>query len=168
MVELLVVISIIGILSSVLLASLATARQKSRDGKRISDMDQMRIALELYFDKMDTYPSTTVAAASRAGGADGGIVAVFNHKFLPQVPVIPSGVMSETTYIYRGVTGVADCTGPAAKFCPKYILGTNLERTDNVVLISDVDDTVGTVFYGDRPDCLSSAAGAERCYAMKP
>ena len=57
LIELLVVIAIIGILSSVVLASLNTARQKSRDARRISDMKQIQLALELYFDANgNSYP----------------------------------------------------------------------------------------------------------------
>ncbi len=170
LIELLVVISIIGVLSAVVLAALQTARTKSRDAKRISDIGQMRVALELYFDKADTYPTTTAAAPSIAGGADGGIVVVFNYKFLPQVPVIPSRVKTETTYIYRGLTSAgADCAG-AVSFCPKYIIGTNLERPDNVVLLTDPDDIIaaGNVFYGASNDCLVNTAGvADQCYALK-
>ena len=82
LIELLVVIAIIGILSTVVLASLSTARQKSRDAKRISDIGQIQLALELYFDGALTYPSTTAAAVSKVGGSDGGIVAVTNKGFL--------------------------------------------------------------------------------------
>ena len=62
LIELLVVIAIIGILSSVVLASLSTARQKSRDAKRISDVGQIQLALELFFDASQSYPSTTPGA----------------------------------------------------------------------------------------------------------
>ena len=48
LIELLVVIAIIGILSSVVLASLNSARTKARDTRRVSDMKQIQIALELY------------------------------------------------------------------------------------------------------------------------
>jgi len=58
LIELLVVIAIIGLLSSVVLASLNSARVKARDAKRISDLSQMRIALELYYDANGTYPNT--------------------------------------------------------------------------------------------------------------
>jgi prepilin-type N-terminal cleavage/methylation domain-containing protein len=57
LIELLVVISIIGILSSIILASLTTARAKGRDATRISDMNQLRNALQLYSnDHNGTYP----------------------------------------------------------------------------------------------------------------
>ncbi len=168
LIELLVVIAIIGILSSVVLASLSTARQKSRDAKRVSDLGQVQLALELYFDAQQTYPSTTAAAVSKGGGSDGGIVAVTTAGFLPKTPAIPIPVKTETTYIYKGVTSAgADCTG-AVTSCPAYILGTNLERTDNTVLLTDADLAVGTVFLGSYPDCIVNTAGTEQCYDIKP
>jgi prepilin-type N-terminal cleavage/methylation domain-containing protein len=48
LIELLVVIAIISMLSSVVLASLNTARAKSRDAIRIRDLTTLRTALELY------------------------------------------------------------------------------------------------------------------------
>ena len=56
LIELLVVIAIIGILSSVVLASLNSARKKGRDARRVSDIQQMQLALELYFDANRQYP----------------------------------------------------------------------------------------------------------------
>lgn len=56
LIELLVVIAIIGILSSLVLASLNSARTKARDSKRLSDMKQVQIALEFYYDKNGQYP----------------------------------------------------------------------------------------------------------------
>ena len=48
LIELLVVIAIIGILASVVLASLNSARGKARDAKRKSDVHQITTAINLY------------------------------------------------------------------------------------------------------------------------
>lgn len=56
LIELLVVISIISLLASVILSSLSNARMNARDAKRISDIRQIRIALELYRNQNGTYP----------------------------------------------------------------------------------------------------------------
>lgn len=58
LIELLVVITIIGILSSVVLASLNSVRQKSRDSRRIADIEKLKVALELYFNSTRNYPDT--------------------------------------------------------------------------------------------------------------
>ena len=55
LIELLVVISIIGLLSTLAIVALSTARQRSRDAKRVSDMKQLQTAIELFFDKNKTY-----------------------------------------------------------------------------------------------------------------
>lgn len=59
LIELLVVISIIGLLSGLTLVSLNDARIKARDANRISDLHQIRLALELYFDSNGEYPNVT-------------------------------------------------------------------------------------------------------------
>ena len=60
LIELLVVVAIIALLSSIALIALASARLKSRNAKRLSDMVQMNNALELYFATFKGYPSGTV------------------------------------------------------------------------------------------------------------
>ena len=56
LIELLVVIAIIGILSSVVLVSLNQARGKARDAARISAVQQMEKAIELYYFDHGHYP----------------------------------------------------------------------------------------------------------------
>ncbi len=79
LIELLVVIAIIGILSSVVLASLNSARAKGRDAKRISDLHNIQLALELYYDKYSTYQVAgtgyTGCGCGWAGYEDGGAYA---------------------------------------------------------------------------------------------
>ena len=59
LIELLVVVAIIGILASVVLASLNSARSKARDARRHSDIKQIQNALALYYSTNGAYPDTT-------------------------------------------------------------------------------------------------------------
>ncbi len=61
LVELLVVIAIIGILATLLLLQLGVARQRARDVKRIADVNQIRSAVELYYDDNGKYPADITA-----------------------------------------------------------------------------------------------------------
>lgn len=58
LIELLVVIAVIGILASVVLASLNSARKKGADAKIKSELKQIATALELYYDKYGAYVVT--------------------------------------------------------------------------------------------------------------
>lgn len=60
LIELLVVVAIIGLLASVVLVALTSARSKSRDSKRIADMRQIATGFQVYFSENQTYPTTTV------------------------------------------------------------------------------------------------------------
>jgi len=68
LIELMVVISIIGLLSSIILVSLNTARAKARDAKRISDLHNIQLALELYYDKYSTYKVTGTGSNGNGNG----------------------------------------------------------------------------------------------------
>ncbi len=56
LIELLVVIAIIGILASFGLVALNDAKESARDARRVSDLSQFRLALQLYFDDNGHYP----------------------------------------------------------------------------------------------------------------
>lgn len=55
LIELLVVISIIGLLSTLAVVALNSARQKSRDTKRLADVKQIQTALELFYSDNNRY-----------------------------------------------------------------------------------------------------------------
>lgn len=63
LIELLVVIAIISILATLLLLQLGVARAKARDAKRIADVNQVRSAMELYFDDNGHYLAGNSAAS---------------------------------------------------------------------------------------------------------
>jgi len=70
LVELLIIIAIIGILATVILVSLASARARARDARRKADVTEIRAGLELYKDMVGKYPIVTSlgVASSVLGG----------------------------------------------------------------------------------------------------
>ena len=187
LIELLVVIAIIGILSSVVLASLSTARAKSRDGKRVSDLGQVQLALELYFDAYQSYPTTTPIASTNQ--IEGAVQVLANAGMLPKAPTPPnSNATVGPKYWYRGITAAgAECLG--TNVCTSYAIATTLERADNAVLATDADqtgtaggvmagwgayaaapgaNTAGGKIYGDSQACDAVATGPDQCYDIKP
>ena len=151
LIELLVVISIIGILSTVVLASLNTARRKSRDARRITDLKQIQLALELYFDGVgaSNYPTGTGGICTAVPGATAtenwGLGALKNGGYIASIPRDPSN--TATCYLYRAATisGVRSY----------YHLATVLEDNGNSALNSDRDCTDAAS--GPAPDCLPAA-----------
>ena len=67
LIELLVVISIISMLAGVILVGTAGSRAKARDARRMSDVDQIRRALELYYLQNNQYPLSGGATYPNSG-----------------------------------------------------------------------------------------------------
>ncbi len=131
LIELLVVIAIIGILSSVVLASLNDARMKSRDAKRIADLKQLQLALELFFDGTGAYPSYVQYSTSGAGN--------LTPQYMSTLPKDPT---ANLIYTYVGLAGASGTT------CTSYHIGGALEQTSSQVLNSDSDAAAGTACTG--------------------
>lgn len=129
LIELLVVIAIIGILSSVVLASLNTARGKARDAKRLSEMRQMQIALDLYYDNFGSYPDSDNAGCGGWDSSGNGtfITALVSNKFLSAHLLDPTTNDSCGNYAYyRYPAGYTGCTKSF------YVLGVrNMESSGN-------------------------------------
>ena len=120
LIELLVVIAIIGILSSVVLASLNTAREKARDARRISDIKQLQLALEL-----------------NADDNDGNYAADLADLAPDYISVVPTDPLDGTAYSY-------------ASEVAEYHLGATLESMnnmpDNDADCDSADNTPGDCF----------------------
>ncbi len=121
MIELLVVIAIIGILSSVVLASLNSARQKSRDAKRVSDIQNLQLALELSFDSNSEYPDSLFD---------------LSPNFIPSDPIDP---LTNDSYLYDNLTSAGVACAVLSGDCVIYHLGANLEGSGSNVLDTDAD-----------------------------
>jgi len=87
LIELLVVIAIIGILASVILASLNNARAKARDAKRMADFNQIRTALTMYYADNGSYPS--IARWAIDGNAGWTTFQSTLSPYISQLPVDP-------------------------------------------------------------------------------
>ncbi len=95
--ELLVVITIIGLLSSVGLASYTRAQARARDAKRQSDLTSLRNALEIYYAEMNVYVNT--------GGAWQDITTPLTAlvpTYIKVLPADPGG--AGLVYRYRSVS----------------------------------------------------------------
>jgi len=112
LIELLVVIAIIGLLATIVMVSLNSARVKARDAKRKADIKQISIALSLHYDKYGSYtqPENMCTDTSYGGfnqcGAAGGVGDwdansdlrdLISGGFLNSLPKDP---INNTTYYY--------------------------------------------------------------------
>ncbi len=153
LIELLVVIAIIGILSSIVLASLNSARQKGRDARRIADIKQIQLALELYYDAHSSYPTTAQYASN-----------LVSEGFISTVPKDPSSALG---YAYAALGSGTTCSS--------YHLGAKLETTGHTALNSDADAAAGTICTGGGWAGNADIAGtgidftdATQIYDVKP
>ena len=71
LIELLVVISIIGVLTAVILPNMVGMRERARDSKIKSSLEEMKIALRLYYNDYQTYPADDSAGSMRGCGVSG-------------------------------------------------------------------------------------------------
>ncbi len=100
LVELLIVIAIIGIFTTILFGSISSSKAKGRDVRRITDMKQIQIALALYIDNNRVYPAALSSLVTSGG-------------YMPAIPVDP-----QTGASYEYLT---------SNFDRKYCIGVTLE-----------------------------------------
>lgn len=135
LIELLVVIAIIGILASVVLVSLNTARQKARDARRVADMRTVQLALSMYYDTNNIYPAQNTVAGLE--GVAASLTAYVQGAKLPCDPSLASGSCGAnggTGYVYYSPTGGAS-----------YHLGAMMENSAHAQLQNDADSSAGFV-----------------------
>ncbi len=129
LIELLVVISIITLLASVILLAVSSARQKSRDSRRLTDVRQVGTAMELYLNDYKTYPTAGaggVVLNALQSGPTGG--PPLTPTYLPNIPLAPTpadGSCATTGYYSNQYWFVANGQGNAsvATFAITFCLG---------------------------------------------
>lgn len=120
LIEMLVVITVIGLLAALILVGLSSFRTRGRDTRRIADLKEVQNGLEVYYMKNGVYPDVgsweELETALRGAGAGNSI---------PRDPV------NTDPYLYRY------CTNGQS-----YVLGAQLEDAgaNQKLLDGDIDD----------------------------
>lgn len=120
LVELLVVISITGILLALSLFSLQGSKQSGRNATRKSDLELIRSGIEVYRSDCGSYPLSPLSET--LVGDDSNSSCLITNKYISEIPTDPQP--SERLYIYtsngltyelcaslEGVTGTETCGG---------------------------------------------------------
>jgi prepilin-type N-terminal cleavage/methylation domain-containing protein len=109
LIEIMVVISIIGILVSIVTMSFDSARKTSRDKARMAELKEVQLALELYKSQNGRYPAAGCSAGSNwSGPGPGGWTSCEDYitslvpSFIPNLPKDPNQEYdSGEGYLYR-------------------------------------------------------------------
>lgn len=94
LIEMLVVVVIISILAAIAFAYLRPAVADARDAARMSDIDQLAVALRLYIERYDSFPSHAAGTRVGEGGSFDSAIAPFMTP-----PHDPIGT-GNSTYFY--------------------------------------------------------------------
>ncbi len=114
-IELLVTISIIGILSTITFASFSQAQKKARITKRVSDLKQMQVALEYYYAVNRAYPNSNgawVTECTEFNNTGNNVIPGLVPNYISRIPVDPKSAP---------VHAVAPVYRPAWQDCYLYI-----------------------------------------------
>ena len=103
LIELLVVIAIIGILASIVLASLNTARGKAADSAIKSDLVNARVQAEIFYDTNTGYSSAAIATLPATSCTTA--TSVFLDTTITNIITAITGLSAAPTCVVGGTSG---------------------------------------------------------------
>jgi prepilin-type N-terminal cleavage/methylation domain-containing protein len=103
LIELLIVISIIGVLLALSVFGLQGARESARDGRRKSDLESIRSGIEAYKSDCNAYPSSLPAVGAALVGNGSTPTCLGTNTYISQMPGDP--LNPARTYNYSSSTG---------------------------------------------------------------
>ena len=115
LVEIVVVIGIMAVLSSIIYSSFDGAKAQSRDQQRLADISTIQLGLELYFNQHGSYPQQLGELVTNSD----------NVKYVANIPTPPSRA-DEDNYKYNYVPLTK--SGVGGTRCVSYHLWTTFER----------------------------------------
>ena len=141
LIELLVVIAIIAIIATIAVVASQSSRRGARDVKRLADVRQLRVALELYYNDNGSYP---------------GSLNALTPDYLAKVPQAPSPADGDCTsennqYVYSsdgGTYTISFCLGSSVG---EYAAGYKTANQMGIeTLAGSVDVSCGETFVDSR------------------
>lgn len=127
LIELLVVIAIIGVLAAVVLVTTGSARLKSRDARRLSDIQQVKSGLDIYYNLGSGYPDTASWDAAQSTNGSLSCSGVVTFK-VPQDPKY----ISDPTFTYVYTQGGNSSTGCGGSVYSNYKIEFTTEGTTSL------------------------------------
>lgn len=172
LIELLVVIAIIAVLAAVVLVALGNARVRARDARRVSDLNNVALSMEVYLDTANTATYPDGAAGAVGGPAAGPSRAGFTNILtaLRGQAVVKGDIAdplntsspAATGHVYQGQTNTSNVnqptSGKTSGINTSYLLGADLETTSTASCAADYDGwSIGAAIAGgNAPDVLAA------------
>lgn len=125
LIELLIVIAIIGVLVTIVIIAInpAKAVNDARDSRRRSDLQQIKAAMQLYYNDCKFYP--TVLPSGTWGNLSSSSCDD-NTTYMRNVPTDPSG----SAYRYASDNGSGSSCDNSTTFCARYTVVADI-KTEN-------------------------------------
>jgi len=164
LVELLVVITIIGILIALLLPAVQVAREAARRMQCRNNLKQIGLALHLYHEALNTFPPGSIMTDWETDKGKGGalvrILPYIEQRALYESIDFSRAIEGQT---FPGTTSLIQSTPISTYLCPSDDLKVLYGKA-----LHNYAASKGPTAHSDNPGCSCPAADAWNAYALHP